>query len=408
MNWDVFSRDSYTEADKTNTMHTEQILDDTLYDIALGMTRGVDATVVRNMQRVALTSREFFAISAAEVRQRLTLGSAKSIDEESRTNALKQAELEMQFMQRNGIRAVTLLDTEHYPGRLAQLPDAPLTLYVKGTGEISTGQMISVVGTRRYTAQGESFCRRLFSDFDSKGFRPTIVSGLADGIDTIAHTLALEYGLPTLAVLANGLHTCYPARNRQLMMDILDRNGAIITEYRNGMSPLKSHFLRRNRIIAGLSDVTLVVESAVRGGSMSTAASAAHYQRLVCAVPGRWCDENASGCNMLIRDRGAKLVTCADDLMDAAGWHCSKQVQRSKQVVDTETPDLFASAVSGESLMVFKFMTAAGGTFSVDELCRHLGVASGQMMQYMFELESAGMVTMSPGFRFEVISGSGK
>ena len=206
-----------------------------------------------------------------------------------------------------------------YPARLAQIPDAPLLLYKKGRIDFSRPRYIAIVGTRASTQYGRRYAERIVEGLSSLAVKPVIVSGLALGIDTHAHTFALKYGLDTVAVMATGFDTLYPPSNDHLAAEIL-QHGALVTEFSPFVPSFPINFVRRNRIIAGLSDCTLVVESKAKGGGLITAQLAQDYNRSVFAVPGRIDDNTFRGCNALIEDNVAAIVSGAGSIIKAMGW----------------------------------------------------------------------------------------
>lgn len=240
------------------------------------------------------------------------------IDEPEMEEALTKATKELDFIDKHAIRIYSYGEAD-YPYRLSQCPDAPLVLYGKGAFTPNSGRYLSVVGTRSATERGKETTRRLILDLAALVPDVTIVSGLAFGIDVAAHRAALEAGLPTLIIPGHGLDRIYPALHRPVAVQAL-QHGGILTEYMSETEPLANHFVARDRIIAGLSDATLVVESKERGGSLITARMAQDYNREVFAIPGRPTDVTSVGCNNLIRTQRAALVTGAEDLAYAMQW----------------------------------------------------------------------------------------
>lgn len=232
--------------------------------------------------------------------------------------SLERAKQEMEFIERHHIRTAYFYDDD-YPTRLKQCTDAPVLLFIKGNVDTENGHFVSIVGTRQATDRGRIFTRELIIHLAEKLPRLTIVSGLAYGIDIAAHRAAMEIGIPTLIIPAHGLDRIYPAVHRNDAVRALE-HGGIITEYPSGTTPERYNFVARNRIIAGLSDCTVIVESRQQGGALITATMAADYDRTVFAVPGRVQDECSAGCNTLIRDQRAILLQTADDLLSAMNW----------------------------------------------------------------------------------------
>lgn len=219
----------------------------------------------------------------------------------------------------HGLEMLCYTDS-NYPARLRQCPDAPLLLYTKGHCDFSRPRFIAIVGTRASTQYGRRYCERIIENLAALAIKPVIVSGMALGIDTHAHTFALKYGLDTVAVMGTGFDTIYPPSNEQLAGQILEGHGALVTEFSPFVPSYPINFVRRNRIIAGLSDCTLVVESKARGGGLITAQLAQDYNRSVFAVPGRIDDTTFKGCNDLIENNTAAIATGAGSIISSMGW----------------------------------------------------------------------------------------
>ena len=214
---------------------------------------------------------------------------------------------------------ITTLEDDSYPSRLKACPDAPLMLYSKGRCNFERSRFIAVVGTRACTQWGRRYCESVVEGLSRLGVKPVVVSGLALGIDTYAHSFALRYGLDTVAVMGTGFDTIYPHSNEQLAEQIA-RHGAIVSEFSPFTPSYPINFVRRNRIIAGLADCTLVVESKEKGGGLITAKFAMDYNRGVFAIPGRMDDNTFKGCNRIIEDNIASMATGPDSVIRAMGW----------------------------------------------------------------------------------------
>ena len=255
--------------------------------------------------------------------------------------------------------------------------------------------MISIVGTRKPTPYGLDFCNRFVDEL--AGYFPdaTIVSGLAYGIDAAAHIKALDKDIPTVAVVAHGLNMIYPAAHRNLAKEIIRSGGSILSEYPFDTAPFKPNFLARNRIVAGLSDVTIVVESNVKGGAMSTANFAFLYNRDVMALPGRISDEQSSGCNLLIRKNKAHLIECAADLMGITGW------QPMGISVDTRQRNLFPE-LDGDSGKIYELLKYNKEPVQMDHLVHATGIATSKLMSLLNELEFDGVIMRHPGNRYSL------
>jgi len=289
-----------------------------------------------------------------------------------------------------GIRLLGF-DDPAYPRRLTACSDAPLMLYCKGPADLNAPRSLAVVGTRKATWNGRESCRRIVGRLADLNEKPLIVSGLALGIDGCAHDVALESGLPTIGVLPCGLDEIYPRQHRELARRILEK-GALVTDFPRGTSPVAYTFLRRNRIIAGLADATLLVESFHRGGGLITAALAASYQREVFAVAGRMTDTSFLGCNELIARQEATLVPDADTLPLSMGWISARQ-QRVR-------PSLFRPDDSPQRREVLRQLEARA-PLSVEEVASLAHLDPNAVNLLLLELELEGRV-VAEGNKFFV------
>src|SRR5476651_53569 len=229
---------------------------------------------------------------------------------------LLRAEQELLFIEKNKVD-VLFYNDPRYPKRLKSCDDAPLLLYSKGNAELNMPKVVSIVGTRNATEYGKQLCSQLIEELQQ--YHILIVSGLATGIDTAAHRESLKCHIPTVGVLGHGFDTMYPASNRSLA-EKMQANGGLLTEYPSGTTPNRENFPQRNRIVAGIADATIVVEASIKGGALITAEIANSYNRDVFAFPGRIGDAFSEGCNFLIRNNKAQLLTCTADLAYSLGW----------------------------------------------------------------------------------------
>lgn len=307
----------------------------------------------------------------------------------SADEALRRAEAELTFADAHHIRCLTP-DSPEWPVRLHHCDDAPLVLFYRGTADLNARHILCVVGTRRCTDYGKALCREFLTELQRAVPRLLVVSGLAYGIDIHAHRAALGCGLPTVGVLAHGLDRLYPAMHRQTACDMLAQGG-LLTEFMSGTVPDKGNFVRRNRIVAGMSDACLVVESADKGGALITAGIAQSYGRDVFAVPGRVGDPSSAGCNTLIRKSVAGLVECGMDVAEAMGWATAAQpVQR----------ELFPDLSPVEERVV----RALGGSDgkSVNQLVVETDLPVQELLSQLFELEMRGIVRSLSGGLYRV------
>jgi DNA processing protein len=312
----------------------------------------------------------------------ITATTAKAIKDKS---VLERAEREMHFIRDKQIKPFYYADAD-YPQRLRVCNDAPVLMYSKGNINFEAAKVVAVIGTRKYSEYGQRVTEELIAGLkDEQDI--LVVSGLAYGIDAIAHHACVQNGLPTAGVLAHGLDKLYPATNKKLAAQMLD-HGGLLTEFPSETLMERTNFPVRNRIVAGLSDVTVVAESDVKGGAMITAYLARSYNREVAAFPGRVHDGRSAGCNDLIRRNIAGLITGADDLQALMGW---KKARREKK----ETPQLQLELLPEEQRVVS--LLQAKDSVHADELLHHAGVSSSQLAAVLLQLEMEGLIKALPG-----------
>lgn len=308
-------------------------------------------------------------------------------------DALKRAAVEMEFITRHGICALTLND-DNYPARLRECDDAPLIIYYKGNADLNRQRIVGVVGTRRCTAYGQDLTRRFVSRLRELCPDVLVVSGLAYGIDICAHREALASGLDTVGVLAHGLDTIYPNHHRQTAVEMVS-HGGLLTEYISQTEPFANNFRQRNRIIAGLSDAVLVAESAYKGGALITARIAQDYGRDVFAFPGAVGAPYSEGCNRLIRDNKAALVTSADDMIADMGW------QTASQQPEAVERQLFPDLTAEEQAVVAQLQQT--NDLQLNILSVKTNIPIGQLTAILFQLEMKGVVKALAGGTYHLI-----
>ena len=312
-------------------------------------------------------------------------------------DAMKRADFEIKFMQEHGIRAISLMD-EDYPQRLLECPDAPIVLYYKGNADLNQMKIISIVGTRHMTSYGQDLVRKFCSDLRSLCPQVLIVSGLAYGVDINAHRQALENGFPTVAVLAHGLDQIYPYHHRDTAVKML-RQGGLLTEFMSQTNADKANFVRRNRIVAGCADATIVIESAAKGGSLITAEIAQSYDRAVFAFPGNVGQPYSEGCNNLIRDNGAGLISNAEDLVKAMGWYDDSI--RKQALADGIERELFPDLSSEEQKIVSLLQQT--NDLQLNILSVKTGIPISQISALLFQLEMKGVVKALAGGMYHLL-----
>ncbi|MGL6268126.1 MAG: DNA-processing protein DprA [Chitinophagaceae bacterium] len=303
----------------------------------------------------------------------------------------ERAEKELRFLEKYKINALAVKDNA-YPKRLLHCYDAPPLLYFKGNGQLNASRMLSIVGTREPTDYGRDWLKKLITDLAP--FEPTIVSGLAYGIDSLAHKQSLKSIVPTIGVLAHGLDRIYPAVNKSLAREMLEQGG-LLTDFMSGTQPDAQNFPSRNRIVAGISDAVIVVETGNKGGSMITADIANSYNKDVFALPGRVTDNKSEGCNKLIKENNAQLISGADDIITALNW--DNMPLPAKKIQRMLFPEI--------SLEERKILDIIGGQESVfiDTIYHMSGLKSSDTASAILNLELFGLVRVLPGKRYQVI-----
>ena len=302
----------------------------------------------------------------------------------------ERAEEELQFIQRNKICCLCYGDAD-YPSRLKECDDAPLILYYKGNADLNRAHVINMVGTRHCTDYGKDICRHFAAELKRLCPDVLIVSGLAYGVDIHSHRAALDNGLDTVGVLAHGLDQIYPRMHRDTAIQMIS-HGGLLTEFMSRTNADKVNFVRRNRIVAGMTDATIVVESAERGGALITANIAMSYHRDVFALPGRVNDPYSQGCNRLIRDNKAALIQTAQDFMEAMDWQTALPANRTDYgMQQTLFPDL-----SEEEQRIVDCLKPTDG-LQINTLAVTTNLPVHKLSGYLFNLEMKGIVRLMGG-----------
>lgn len=300
------------------------------------------------------------------------------------------AEEEIKFIEKYKIQPLFVTD-KNYPQRLLNCYDPPTLLYYRGTANLNASKTISIIGTRNNTDYGKQATEKLVTDLKDLGI--LVISGLAFGIDAIAHKTSLQNQLNTVAVLAHGLHTIYPHQHKTLAKEIVQQGG-LLTEFRNGDKPDKHNFPKRNRIVAGMADATIVMETAIKGGSMITAELANNYNRDVFALPGKTTDTKSAGCNHLIQNNKAILFTEATELLETLGW-------KQKHIHKKQQKELFIELSEDEKIII-NILKEKEATH-IDEINLCSNMSSSSVAAAILNLELQNAITSLPGKMYKLL-----
>lgn len=305
-------------------------------------------------------------------------------------SVFEKAQRELEFIKKNGIQ-VSFFQDETYPERLKHCIDGPILIFTAGNIDLHNKRIISIVGTRQITSYGTEFCRKLIEDLAP--LDPVIVSGFAYGVDIVAHQAAMNCNLQTIGVLAHGLNQIYPRTHKKYMAK-MEENGGFITEFWSDSNPDKEKFVRRNRIVAGMTEATIVIESADKGGSLITANMANEYNRDVFAVPGRITDKYSQGCNNLIKMQKANVITDAADLIYMLNWDLKEKPKNiQKQLFVELEPD---------EQKIYDFLLKNGKEL-LDSIAVECNFPIYKMSGILINMELKGIIRPLPGKLFEAI-----
>jgi len=362
--------------------------DEIRYQIALLEFEQVGHTVARKLIDTFGSAEEVFKASKKELATLGFVGQhiATGIKDAS---LLSLADSQLKYAEQNGTEILSYYDSA-FPNRLKNCGDAPLVLYQKGTVNLNAEKVIAIVGTRQNTQYGSTFCQQMVADLAQ--YNPTIVSGLAFGIDQCAHQSAIDNNLDTVPVMATGLERIYPPDHRKLAERIVDK-GALLTENIINTNPDKENFPKRNRIVAGMVDAVIVIESSTKGGSMITARLGNDYNRDVFALPGRIGDKQSEGCHALIKNNQAHLLTSSEDIALALGW--KKMEQKAKAI----QKQLFIELSADEEPIINVLNVKPA---SIDEISIETGFAMSKTSTQLLMLEMKGLVKQLPGKVYEL------
>lgn len=355
-----------------------------VYQLALTQIKGVGNTLAKQLIDHCGSAEEVFRSSKKQLMLIPGIGErvAGNILHKEVMNAVEK---EVAFIDKHKIKVLFWSEPE-YPVKLKQCIDAPVLLYFKGNANLQTKKVISIVGTRNASDYGKSICEEFVASFRQE--EVLVVSGLAHGIDSFAHEACLKNQIATVGVLGHGLDRIYPAINRTLATDML-KNGGLLTEYPSGTNPDRQNFPSRNRIIAGLADVTVVVEATIKGGALITAEIANAYNRDVCAFPGDIKRQSSSGCNHLIKTHRAHLISSAKDLAYLMNWDLTSEKKEEKQLS-------LEIILNPEEKHVFDIVKESG-SIGIDALAYKTNLTQSKLAILLLELEMKGVLIALPG-----------
>lgn len=356
------------------------------YAMALSLLKGVGSVTAKRLLSFAGGYDRVFKLQKSDLERVTGVGSimAKKILPQFKSKELwTKVDNELFFIETNNLNFACFKD-KTYPYNLAQCEDGPIVVFSKGNISLNGAKLLSIVGTRSITDYGKEMCERFVKDLANQNI--IVVSGLAYGVDSYAHKMCVKHNIQTIGVLAHGLDRIYPATNRKLAQNMCD-NGGVLTEFVSGTNPDRENFPKRNRIIAGISDATLVVESASKGGSLITAEIANSYSRDVFAIPGRIGDEKSAGCNYLIRSNKAHLVENAQQLNQLMGWD-NPQPKAVQQ-------NMFANLTPPEENIITNY--GQDNVLHIDQLSSRTQLPMGELAMLLLEMEFKGVIKPLPG-----------
>lgn len=365
------------------------LMNDLLYQIALTRIPLVGAVTARTLVSYCGSVEGIFTAKKKNLLKIPGIGERLAENIIS-TDVLREAEREMRFIEKNQIQVLFYLD-DKYPDKLKHYADSPILLFYKGNADLNNLRVVAIVGTRQPTPQGIAFCEDLVADL--KPYNVLILSGLAYGIDVTAHRKSVELDIPTVGALGHGFQTIYPSQHRSIAERMCEKGG-LLTEFPSNTLPDREHFPMRNKIIAGLCDALVVVETAKKGGSMITAHLANEYNKDVFAVPGRLQDKYAQGCNYLIKTHKAALLESAADLAYVMRW----EAQETPKLIQRQ---LFVELSADEKLVVNLLQQYPEA--NIDRLLYETQMTGSALAAQLLELEFKGVVKSLPGKRYTLI-----
>ena len=365
-----------------------------LHEIALTMIPNIGASLAKNLMAYCGSAEAVFKVPKAKLLKIPLIGNERAQSIIKATDVLKQAEVEMKFMRDYKIQPLFYTDA-HFPQRLKDCNDAPILLYYKGNTDLNATRIIAVVGTRNITEYGKELTKHIVEDLRMANVM--VLSGLAYGVDYYAHQTALDVGLQTVGVLGHGLNRIYPDSHRPLAKRMVEQGG-LLTEYHSQDEFVPHNFPSRNRIVAGMCDAVVVVESAIKGGAVITANIANSYNKDVFAVPGRVNDKYSTGCNFLVKTYKAQMVETGKDIMDAMLWESDAIQGKQKKPEKLQ----LALSLSKEEQKIYAIL-AECKEIEIDKLVSLSGMPSGKIAEILLEMEMSDIIHSLPGKRYKLV-----
>jgi DNA processing protein len=363
-----------------------------LHQVALTYIKNIGPTLAKSLVSYFGGAEEVFNAPRAKWLKVPGIGE-KTVELMDMNSALEKAAEELKFIEKNNIDVIFYTDSR-YPKRLKSCNDSPVLLYAKGDMNLNSQRIISVVGTRNATDYGKQLCRQLIEELHP--YNVLVVSGLALGIDVAAHKECIKNNVPTIGVLGHGLDRMYPSQNRSTAEKMLE-NGGLLSEYPSGTIPDRENFPQRNRIVAGIADATIVIEASLKGGALITAEIANSYNRDVFAFPGRIGDDYSEGCNFLIRNNKAALLTGAADLAYCLGW---EKADSAKPVIEQLVLPI---DLSGDERMIFDILRQHKSPLAIDDLSIKTSMATSKLAMNLLNMEMQGYIRSLPGKTYALV-----
>ena len=362
-----------------------------LYNIALTMIPNIGSGLAQNLVAYCGSAEAVFNATKSKLLKVPLIGEERACDILN-ADVLKQAEAELKFISNYNIKPLLYSDPD-YPSRLRDCADMPFLLYYRGNANLNTDKIVGIVGTRNITEYGKEVTKKFVEDLAGQDI--LIVSGLAYGVDIAAHHAALDHNLKTVGVLAHGLNQIYPSQHKSTAKKMVDQGG-LLTEYHSQVEMHPSFFPQRNRIVAGLCDAIVVIESAAKGGALITANIANSYNKDVFAVPGRVGDKYSAGCNFLIKTYKATIVESAANLLEAMNWESAGKPKKRKAQLSL--------TLTAEEQKIYQLLTDSP-ELEIDRIVALSEMSGGEIAATLLEMEMNGVLVSLPGKRYKLING---